>query len=250
MESQQPQAWWELDPQQFFSEFTMRGVSDDHNEFYLEFATEMLAETLVALKKNRVPQTMKIKLIDKSGPCLRFELLMPFSSTYRSCNHDFPVHIIPRSHWSGIHEAEEHEYDVKVEMPHVKEMHQWLECFKSLGSHCYLAANQIGDFQVKLVHELATCVKQFSNLHVVHDGGAETRNRNMQRLYGVRIDRRKLIAFLALEHSFPPDQVLQFNISEHKLAHLQLVRGDAVLNLFCRHVLEDIAVQHKLIGFD
>ncbi|GLG94661.1 Protein of unknown function [Gryllus bimaculatus] len=39
MESQQPQAWWELDPEQFFSEFTMRGVSDVYNEFYLEFAT-------------------------------------------------------------------------------------------------------------------------------------------------------------------------------------------------------------------
>ncbi|GLG94662.1 Checkpoint protein [Gryllus bimaculatus] len=175
-----------------------------------------------------------------------WSLQQPVTSLVRTCSHDFPVGIIPRSQWSGIHEAEEHSYDVSIEMPYIREMHQWLECFKSLGQHCYLVANGNGDFQAKLVHDMGTCVKQFTGLQVVHEDG-DHRGHDLTRLYGVRVDRRKLVAFLALEHSFPPDRVLQCDISERKLVHLQLVRGDAVLHFFCRHVIEDVAVHHTLI---
>lgn len=93
-----PIAWAVMSQRQFFSEYTMLGVTDDQNEIYLEFSPAMLAKSLSSLKMTA--KSVKIKLTNKEQPCLTIEIELPsISNESRQCVHDVPVKVLPRKEW-------------------------------------------------------------------------------------------------------------------------------------------------------
>lgn len=67
-----PVVWCQLNTNYLFREYTMDGLSPEHNEIFLAFAPAMLITALRFLKQ--CAKSMKIKLTSKSTPCLTIEI--------------------------------------------------------------------------------------------------------------------------------------------------------------------------------
>lgn len=67
-----PLVWCELPVNFYFKEFNLVGVSEVHDEIYLELSTALLARSLATIKSN--VSSLKIKLTNKQIPCLTLEV--------------------------------------------------------------------------------------------------------------------------------------------------------------------------------
>lgn len=103
--------WAELNPQHFFVEYVLNGVTEEQNEIYLQFEASMLARSMSSLRMTA--KSVKIKLTNKRQPCLSLEIELPsLSIESRQCLHDVPVRVIPRREWPEYQAPNIPEFDV------------------------------------------------------------------------------------------------------------------------------------------
>ncbi|KAF5304880.1 hypothetical protein FQR65_LT00764 [Abscondita terminalis] len=202
-----PLVWCELPVSFYFKEFNLEGVSQEHNEIYLCFATPMLAKSLSALKQNA--KSLKIKLTNKQSPCLTLEIELGTNEGLQSRQliHDIPVEVIARKNWSDYAEPQFNDFHVSIEMPHLKPVKNIVERMKNMSHALIVSANKFGKLSLQIKTNMVNLSAHFTNLGihsfaVGHSADAEGNNHELgestdETTVSATIDIKKFLMFLS-----------------------------------------------------
>ncbi|XP_021921492.1 checkpoint protein HUS1 isoform X3 [Zootermopsis nevadensis] len=221
-----PMVWSVLEQTHFFNEYNMAGVSEEQNEIYLEFETDVMARSLSSLRVSHGARSVKMKLTNKKSPCLTFEIQLSELSHSRFCVHDIPVTVIPRREWIMLQEPQVTNYNVSIQLPGLKLLRTIAERMKALSSYIVLLANREGTLILKVETPEATVSTHFKNLTVEDSGGDEENDE----FFSARVDIKKFVQFLMSEQ-VNPNKVL-CKIVDDKMVAMFLVHEDIVLHYF------------------
>jgi len=95
----------ELNADDYFQEYSFRGVSNENNLIYFDIRCESLTQVLSSFLTNI--KSIKFKLSNKEGKSvLSIEVDYPTSDSNRSIRHDIGVGIIQRKFWQTIGEID------------------------------------------------------------------------------------------------------------------------------------------------
>ncbi|XP_064211616.1 checkpoint protein HUS1 isoform X1 [Tribolium castaneum] len=160
-----PLAWCELPVSFYFREYNLVGVTEEHNEIYLEFSTALLARSLSILKQN--VKSLKIKLTNKDSPCLTLEMEMASEATQsRQCVHDIPVEVISRKHWNDYEEPRFNDFHVSIEMPNLKTIKTIVERMRNMSHSLTVSATKDGRLTFQIKTNIVTLSSHFPGLGV------------------------------------------------------------------------------------
>lgn len=226
--------WCTLDQTHFFSEYSMKGVTEEDNEIYLEFAPDMLMKALNSLKFSQVAKSVKIKLTNKTYPCLTFEVELPSSAMHsRICVHDVPVNTIPRRDWPDYRPPDLPRFDVGVEVPSLKLLRGVVDRMKALQPHLIMAACSAGSMSLKVNTDTASIAMHFRDLKIVKSGSrreavSNSEDDNEEEMYSVRLDAKRLSSVLTSE-LLHPRRVL-CHIMDDQMLHMVLEHEDVLMH--------------------
>ncbi|CAH0550478.1 unnamed protein product [Brassicogethes aeneus] len=165
MGPRKPLVWCELPVGFYFNEYNVVGVSDQHNEIYLELSTTLLSRSLSILKQDC--KSLKIKLTNKDSPCLTLDMeLVSGEIASRQCVHDIPVEVIGRKHWSEYEEPKFNDFHVTIEMPSLKSIKNIVERMKNMSHSIIVSANKNGRLSLQIETNIVTLSAHFPNLSV------------------------------------------------------------------------------------
>lgn len=223
--------WCTLDQSHFFSEYNMKGVTEEDNEIYLEFAPDMLMKALNSLKFSQVAKSVKIKLTNKMYPCLTFEVELPSTALHsRICVHDVPVNTIPRRDWQDYKTPDMPRFDVGIEVPSLKLLRGVVDRMKALQPHIIMAASLSGSMSLKVTTDTASIAMHFQDLKIVTP--TSTRNpdedNDNEEMFSVRLDAKRLSSVLTSE-LLHPRRVL-CNILDDQMLHMVLEHEDVLMH--------------------
>lgn len=160
-----PLVWCELPVTFYFSDYTIVGVSETHNEIFLELSTVLLSRSLSVIKQNS--DCLKLKLTNKESPCLTLEMdLKSGELSTRKVVHDIPVEVISRKHWSDYEEPRFTNFHVSIEMPSLKSIKHIVEHLKNWSPSLTVAANKNGRLTLKIQTNLLKVSSHFPDLNV------------------------------------------------------------------------------------
>ena len=171
-----PSVWCDLNPDHFFTDYNLQGVTPTDNQIYMELEPDQLARNLHVLKGGgtATAKSLKVKLTRKhDSPCLSFEIEGSVSGNdanvggdalCRLCTHDFPVTLIPRKQWQDYKEPTVGVVDVSLYLPELKSLRHISEKYKNLGNHVTLTANREGELKMALDNERVNLSTFFKNL--------------------------------------------------------------------------------------
>ncbi|XP_063845384.1 checkpoint protein HUS1-like isoform X3 [Scylla paramamosain] len=228
-----PGLWAELDQGHYFSTVTMSGVSEEHNEIFLEFEPDKLSGTLSVFKSNNAAvRNLKIKLAKKLSPCLTLEMQMPsFSEHARTVVHDVPVLPLPRRQWHLYQEPEMPHFTASIYLPPLKKLRHVVERMKNLSSSLTLAANRKGTLVLSVTSDAANVSTYFRNLTMpTWDLEGAASQMDEEQLHSATVEIKKLISFLAGEQIGPCKVIC--NIVDDRMVHLFLLHDDVILQYF------------------
>ncbi|XP_024083527.1 checkpoint protein HUS1 isoform X2 [Cimex lectularius] len=206
--------WCILKTAQFFSDFIIKGISDE-NEIFLELPPDMLATSLSALKStNSNVRCVKIRLTDKTTPCMTIEIeLTTEYGMKRSYVHDIPVNLIPVTSWSDYSDPPVKDYSVSVELCQFKKIKMVLERFKKLGPYVSISITPDDLLCTTISASTVTVTTIFQNSRVCY----KKENEGEQK---VRVDVKRLCQLLSCEQLMPRQTTLHF--FENKMIHFDL----------------------------
>ncbi|XP_063610271.1 checkpoint protein HUS1-like [Penaeus indicus] len=227
-----PGLWAEVDQGHFFNEFNMEGVSEEHNEIFLELQPDKLSRTLNSLKSSQSARSVKIKLTRKHSPCLTLEAELPSLSVHaRLVVHDVPVQLIPRRQWHIYHEPEMPEFQASVYLPPLRQLKHVIERMKTLSPYVSLSANRRGTLVVGVTTDTVKVSTHFRHLPMpVWEGQEDSRESAPEELHSATVDIKKLALFLHGEQGGPTKVIC--NIVEDRTIHLFLINDDVTLQYF------------------
>ncbi|XP_050730713.1 checkpoint protein HUS1-like [Eriocheir sinensis] len=228
-----PGLWAELDQGHYFTNVVMAGVSQEHNEIFLEFEPDKLSGTLSSLKSHNTSiRTLKIKLAKKLSPCLTIEMQLPsFSDHARTVVHDVPVVPLPRRQWHLYQEPEMPHFSVSLYLPPLKKLRHVVERMKSLASALTLSANRKGMLVLSVTSDTASVSTYFRNLSkpTWDLEGAPTQG-DEEQLFSATVEIKKLSSFLAGEQVGPAKVIC--NIVDERMIHMFLLHEDVTIQYF------------------
>ncbi|KAG0722792.1 Checkpoint protein HUS1 [Chionoecetes opilio] len=224
-----PGLWAELDLGHYFSAVTMAGVSEEHNEIFLEFEPDKLSGTLRHLQ---VPEcqcpTLKIKLSKKLSPCLTLEMQMStpgqWFTTSQSCHS-------PGDSGNLYQEPEMPQFTTSIYLPPLKKVRHVVERMKNLAANLTLSANRKGTLVLSITSDTASVSTYFRKLSMPTwdmEGGPS--QGDDQQLYSATVEIKKLLSFLAGEQIGPSKVIC--NIVEDRMIHMFLLHDDVTLQYF------------------
>ncbi|EZA54157.1 checkpoint protein HUS1 isoform X2 [Ooceraea biroi] len=215
-----PVLWAVLAQHYFFVEYIMSGVSEQENEIYLEFDASMFARSLNSLKVEA--KSVKLKLTNKRQPCLTFDIdLSSLSVDTRQCTHDVPVRLIPRKEWPEHKMPDIPEFDLSLEIPHLKYLRHIVDRMKNMSSQVIVIANKCGALVLKIEVDHASVSSHFKGLQV-WESRQEQNNDDIFATVGIK----KLAMFFGWDILNP--QNVRCNILQEKMVKLTLDIGDHV----------------------
>ncbi|XP_060524868.1 checkpoint protein HUS1 isoform X2 [Cylas formicarius] len=160
-----PLVWCELPVSFYFKEYNIVGVSEVHNEIYLELSTVLLSRSCSLLKQEI--KSFKIKLTNKESPCLTLEMEMVAGETLsRQYVHDIPVEIISRKHWADYEEPNFSDFHVSIEMPNLKSIKNIVERMRNMSHSLIVNANRTGKLTLQIKTNIVDLSAHFPNLNV------------------------------------------------------------------------------------
>ncbi|KMQ99509.1 checkpoint protein hus1 [Lasius niger] len=215
-----PVLWAVLSQQYLFTEYIVNGVSEQENEIYLEFDASMFARSLNSLRV--MAKSVKIKLTNKRQPCLTFDIdLSSLSIDSRQCVHDVPVRLVPRKEWLEHKMPDIPEFDISLEIPHLKYLRYVIDRMKNMSSQLVITANKCGTLILKIEVDYATVSTHFKGLQVW-----ESRQEEESNDISATISIKKLAMFLGWD-ILHPDSV-KCNLLQEKMVKLTLDVGEYV----------------------
>ncbi|KYB26297.1 Checkpoint protein HUS1-like Protein [Tribolium castaneum] len=197
-----PLAWCELPVSFYFREYNLVGVTEEHNEIYLEFSTALLARSLSILKQN--VKSLKIKLTNKDSPCLTLEMEMASEATQsRQCVHDIPVEVISRKHWNDYEEPRFNDFHVSIEMPNLKTIKTIVERMRNMSHSLTVAATKDGRLTFQIKTNIVTLSSHFPGLGVesfaigqLELTSSDSQEEDQQKVSSI-VDIKKFLMFLS-----------------------------------------------------
>ncbi|KAK6632414.1 hypothetical protein RUM44_007456 [Polyplax serrata] len=220
-----PLAQCTLEQQYFFNEYTLVGVSEEHNQICLQFSPELLAKAISNLKSPQASKSMKLKLTKKTKPCVTCEIetITNFKHA-RVCTHDVPVEIIPRKNWPEFQLPPLPPFDFSIEMPVLKRFKYICDRMKFLSSQLILEITSGGILALKVETDLASVATYFTNLKV--EKCPEHCDKDDK--FDVVVDFKKIIGFLTIEQVNPTNVIC--NIVNKKLITMDVIHENVSLN--------------------
>ncbi|EEB17446.1 Checkpoint protein HUS1, putative [Pediculus humanus corporis] len=214
-----------LDQKFFFNEYTVVGVSEEHNQICLQFYPDLLAKAVSVLKYPQSSKSFKIKLAKKNKPCLVCEIEIPTHFKHsRICTHDIPVEIISRKNWPDFQLPTFPQFDISIEIPVLKRFKNICEKMKFLSSQLILEATPKGILALKVETDLASVATYFTNLKVdAYNGDFEE-----EKCYDVTVDFKKIIGFLTIDQVNPNS--VMCNIVKNKMVLMNVVHDNVTLS--------------------
>ncbi|XP_008195631.2 checkpoint protein HUS1 isoform X2 [Tribolium castaneum] len=197
-----PLAWCELPVSFYFREYNLVGVTEEHNEIYLEFSTALLARSLSILKQN--VKSLKIKLTNKDSPCLTLEMEMASEATQsRQCVHDIPVEVISRKHWNDYEEPRFNDFHVSIEMPNLKTIKTIVERMRNMSHSLTVSATKDGRLTFQIKTNIVTLSSHFPGLGVesfaigqLELTSSDSQEEDQQKVSSI-VDIKKFLMFLS-----------------------------------------------------
>ncbi|KAF5272405.1 hypothetical protein FQA39_LY07873 [Lamprigera yunnana] len=161
-----PLVWCKLPIHFYFREFNCEGVSEEHNEIYLNFATTMLVRSLSSIKQNA--KSLKIKLTNKHTPCLTLEIEQAVNEGLqtRQVVHDIPVEVILRQNWDEYAEPIFNNFHVSIEMPNLRTIKNIVERMKNMSNLLTVSATKNGRLTLQIKTNVVRVSAYFSNLGI------------------------------------------------------------------------------------
>ncbi|ENN72820.1 checkpoint protein HUS1 [Dendroctonus ponderosae] len=224
-----PQAWCELPVSFYFKEYNIVGVSEVHNEIYLELSTALLAKSCSLLKQEA--KYFKIKLTNKGSACLTLEMeFMSGELTSRQCIHDIPVEVISKKNWDDYKEPVFNDFHVSIQMPNLRSIRSIAEKMKNLGHSLTLRANKSGKLTLQMKNSTVNLSVHFPDLNVNSFVGSSANpgfssEDEMGDSVSSTIDIKKFITFLFGMQLNNCQAIC--NIVQGKMVKLQMEQPDA-----------------------
>ncbi|XP_015598029.1 checkpoint protein HUS1 [Cephus cinctus] len=219
-----PVIWAELTPDNFFDEYTMIGVSTQHDEIFLELEPSMLARSLSSLKMTAKP--VKIKLTNKQQPCLTIELeLSSLSTESRHCVHDVPVRVIPRKEWEMYQTPDIPQFDITIEMPELKHIRHQVDRMRNMSGQITIIADRTGQLILKIETDHATIATHFQGLLI--KGSKPITDQK----YSAKVEIKKFAMFLSGD-TMHPDNVTCNIVHERMLNLCLMIEGHLTMQYF------------------
>ncbi|KAJ8924418.1 hypothetical protein NQ315_007214 [Exocentrus adspersus] len=160
-----PLVWCELPVNFYFKEYNFVGVTEQHNEIYIEFSTVLFARSLGILKQD--VKSFKIKLTNKDSPCLTVEIeLTAREIASREVVHDIPIEVISRKHWSDYEEPRFNDFHVSIQMPNLKALKNIVEHMRNMSHSLTVCADKNGRLTLKIKTNVVTLSAHFPDLSV------------------------------------------------------------------------------------
>ncbi|XP_061384691.1 checkpoint protein HUS1 [Danaus plexippus] len=237
-----PVLWCEISQSNFFSEYQMIGIDEDHKDIYLGVVSASFAKSLVTLKTAKM---LKIKLTKKQCPCLTLDIEMPssISQQTRQVSHDIPVVVVPRKLWGEFNEPKIPQPDISIELPPLKQLRNTIDRMKSMSSEIIISASAEGRLTLQIKTDTAKVSTRFRGLNVesfegpIDHSDSETESQtceDVSKICSCRIDAKKFSMFLNAEQ-------ISHNRTLCHIIHKRLV----VLHL---HTKENVNFQCFIMG--
>jgi len=232
-----PSVWCELNPDHFFTDYSLEGVTPAENQIFMEFEPDQMAKNLTVLRGGGAvtPKSLKLKLTRKRDtPCLSFEIegLVQHPDPQdrsgglcRLCTHDFPVTLLPRKQWKDYKEPTVGAVDVSLYLPELKVLRHLSEKYKALGQRVTLLASRAGQLKLCMVNERINLSTFFKYLEVpkVNNLAGNLNTDDTALEASVSLDLKKFSLFLGVDVSF---RKVLANFIHKKTLHLFLLDDD------------------------
>ncbi|XP_015908683.2 checkpoint protein HUS1 isoform X1 [Parasteatoda tepidariorum] len=216
--------WCEIPQDHYFCEFNMEGLSEEHNEIYLEFQIDNL---VTAFRSAQAAKSVKLKLTKKHVPCLTLEVELPsLHSHSRIVVHDVPVLVIPRRLWEQFQEPTMIQFDVSIYMPSLKIVRSVVERMKNIGNHMTMFASSDGEINLCCETDTVTITTHFKDLNLTSVSAHLSEKRKAE----CRIDIRKFHQFV-LGQQINPAKVI-CNITNNQMVQFFLLHDDVSIQYF------------------
>ncbi|KFM67376.1 Checkpoint protein HUS1, partial [Stegodyphus mimosarum] len=216
--------WCEIPQDHYFCEFNMEGLSEEHNEIYLEFQLDNLA---TAFRSAQAAKSVKLKLTKKHVPCLTLEVELPsLHSHSRFVVHDVPILVIPRRLWEQFQEPSMIEFDVSLYMPSLKVVRSVVERMKNIGNCMTMLASSDGEINLCCETDTVTITTHFKDLNLTSVSAQCANKRTAE----CRIDIRKFNQFLLGQQINPAKVVC--NVTHHQMVQFFLLHDDVSIQYF------------------
>ncbi|KAF4526617.1 hypothetical protein B566_EDAN015386 [Ephemera danica] len=207
-------SWCVMEQSHFFNEYTMEGVSETHNEIVMKFSPEMMSTSLNS-KQISLAKSVKIKLTNKQHPCLTFQIELPSQTLLsRTCIHDIPVVLVPRTEWPMYQEPEMPEVDMSVFLTNTKRLRNVVERMKKMSMKLEIRGSTVGELCLSIETDKACVVTHFQDLRVECDTASG--RGDSPHTVSLWVDIRKLAQLLAGDH-INPDRVICHIVKERLL---------------------------------
>jgi len=233
-----PSVWCDLNPDHFFTDYNLEGVTPTENQIFMEVEPDQMARNLTVLRGGgaATPKNLKVKLTRKRDtPCLSFEIEGLVNGVVsdggggglcRLCTHDFPVVLIPRKQWKEYKEPTVGSVDVSLYLPEVKVLRHVSEKYKSLGNAVTLCASRAGQLKLSMENErvnLSTFFKNLETPKLKNLAGNLNSQDDEDLRASVSLDLKKFSLFLSVDVAFR--RALANFIDRHTV-HLFLLDDD------------------------
>lgn len=240
------QMWCEIPKTSFFSQYDVDGVSQEHNEIYLELAAESLSK---AFKSTQAARVVKMKLTKKATPCITLEVDLPSASGYnRTIVHDIPAKVLPTKLWGDYQQPATGHFDVSLYLPPMKVLKNVVDRMKNLSSGVIISANRNGELVLKIETDMVNVSTFFKGLiQPIWEGsdgadGAQQSGRapvdgdRVRDFTSIQVDIKKLAQFLVAQQ-ISTDRVV-LNLVSDQTAQLIVLYDNVVI----QYVIPAVAV--------
>ncbi|CAB3370172.1 Hypothetical predicted protein [Cloeon dipterum] len=219
--------WCALEQGQLFTELTLEGATAEHNQICMHLSPALVASALTSSKNALgVANSVKLKLTNKKSPCLTFQIDLPsIGLNPRTCIHDVPITLIPRSEWP-LHEHPEVPIpNISIRVSSVKKVRTVIDRLRKLSSKLNIRASSNGDLCLRTETDAGTFATFFQHMPVIQS--EDTNDGNVQTV-SLWIDAKKIAQLLASDQL--NTEYLTLGLIDDRLLHVILTQNDMHLH--------------------
>lgn len=222
-----PLVWVEIDPQQYFAEYTMQGVDSENDpHIVLNIPTLNLGTALSLLRNN--PSYCKLKLTNLQFPCLTIDIDAATKSSDKSrrAMHHVPVDVIPRCDWPHFAVPTVPACKLVLNVPSNRLIRGLIDKIKNLSPTIIFYATSAGEMNLVAETDMATITTRYQNLELRTMNPGESDKNKEQIEASCSVDCKKTALFFSALQI--PSTELSCGIADDRLIHLEVNVRDGV----------------------
>ncbi|PAA93930.1 hypothetical protein BOX15_Mlig014707g1, partial [Macrostomum lignano] len=135
--------WFEIKRDTLFSDYSMAGLDEEHEEVQLEVVLETMVGALT--KSFGQARGLRLKLTRRdAAPLLQMELELPtvLTDESRHVTHNVPVRVVPLRYWGEFQTPLEPEFDISFYFPPLSTVRNVLDRMRNLSNRLTIFAQR------------------------------------------------------------------------------------------------------------